>query len=308
MRIASGEAIAWHLLDTLRPPKDMPAHRARRSTMITAPAIRAAFAESPEPHMHLVESQETLPHPRSVSTGYDVSKVAWSQGEPGSSGCAGSRASPPASSSNESARSWLSSPPTGWDIKGTRRRPPTRSRSRPSPSPSTAPASPPATTSAEFPAHRCSIARSSPSPEARGLGHRTRCRRVLRVAIGGVRALTGVVPSPRSSPPRRSRWPACPQGVGQAGHVDGPVARSAGRHHLYAHRLHQPLGCGHRCSTGQATERFGAELDPGIAPHLRQAGRPTPRRPMRRSGPPVIRFRSPEVGPQRGPARRGPPL
>jgi DNA topoisomerase-1 len=70
-----GEAIAWHLLDTLRPPKGMPVHRMVFHE-ITGPAIREAFANPRELDMHLVESQETR---RILDRlyGYDVSKVAW---------------------------------------------------------------------------------------------------------------------------------------------------------------------------------------------------------------------------------------
>jgi len=70
-----GEAIAWHLLDILNPPKGMPVHRMVFHE-ITAPAIREAFANPRELDMRLVESQETR---RILDRlyGYDVSQVAW---------------------------------------------------------------------------------------------------------------------------------------------------------------------------------------------------------------------------------------
>lgn len=70
-----GEAIAWHLLDLLKPPADMPVHRMVFHE-ITAPAIREAFANPRELDMRLVESQETR---RILDRlyGYDVSQVAW---------------------------------------------------------------------------------------------------------------------------------------------------------------------------------------------------------------------------------------
>lgn len=70
-----GEAIAWHLLEILKPPKDMPVHRMVFHE-ITAPAIREAFANPRELDQRLVEAQET----RRVLDrlyGYDVSQVAW---------------------------------------------------------------------------------------------------------------------------------------------------------------------------------------------------------------------------------------
>ena len=70
-----GEAIAWHLLEILKPPKDMPVHRMVFHE-ITAPAIREAFANPRELDQRLVEAQET----RRVLDrlyGFDVSQVAW---------------------------------------------------------------------------------------------------------------------------------------------------------------------------------------------------------------------------------------
>ena len=70
-----GEAIAWHLLETLNPPKDMPVHRMVFHE-ITEPAIREAFANPRQVDARLVESQET----RRVLDrlyGYDVSKAVW---------------------------------------------------------------------------------------------------------------------------------------------------------------------------------------------------------------------------------------
>ncbi|MBU6328802.1 MAG: type I DNA topoisomerase [Acidobacteria bacterium] len=70
-----GEAIAWHLLDTLKPPKDMPVYRMVFHE-ITEPAIREAFANPREVDTRLVESQETR---RILDRlyGYDVSKAVW---------------------------------------------------------------------------------------------------------------------------------------------------------------------------------------------------------------------------------------
>ena len=70
-----GEAIAWHLLEILKPPKDMPVHRMVFHE-ITAPAIREAFANPREIDKLLVDAQETR---RILDRlyGYDVSQVAW---------------------------------------------------------------------------------------------------------------------------------------------------------------------------------------------------------------------------------------
>jgi DNA topoisomerase-1 len=76
-----GEAIAWHLLQVLKPPKDMPVHRMVFHE-ITAPAIREAFANPRELNDRLVDAQETR---RLLDRlyGYDVSQVAWKKVNPG---------------------------------------------------------------------------------------------------------------------------------------------------------------------------------------------------------------------------------
>ena len=70
-----GEAIAWHLLQVLKPPKDMPVHRMVFHE-ITAPAIREAFANPRELDQLLVEAQETRRLLDRLA-GYDLSQVLW---------------------------------------------------------------------------------------------------------------------------------------------------------------------------------------------------------------------------------------
>ena len=69
-----GEAIAWHLLDELK-PKDIPVHRMVFHE-ITKPAITAAVASPRELDMDLVEAQEAR---RILDRlyGYEVSPVLW---------------------------------------------------------------------------------------------------------------------------------------------------------------------------------------------------------------------------------------
>ena len=69
-----GEAIAWHLLDELK-PKNIPVHRMVFHE-ITKAAIQAAAAEPRELDMDLVEAQETR---RTLDRlyGYEVSPVLW---------------------------------------------------------------------------------------------------------------------------------------------------------------------------------------------------------------------------------------
>src|SRR3954451_8065231 len=76
-----GEAIAWHLLEVLKPKRDIPVHRMVFHE-ITAPAIREAFANPRELNMRLVNAQETR---RLLDRlyGYDVSEVAWKKVNPG---------------------------------------------------------------------------------------------------------------------------------------------------------------------------------------------------------------------------------
>jgi DNA topoisomerase-1 len=76
-----GEAIAWHLLEVLKPKSGIPVHRMVFHE-ITAPAIREAFANPRELNMLLVNAQETR---RLLDRlyGYDVSEVAWKKVNPG---------------------------------------------------------------------------------------------------------------------------------------------------------------------------------------------------------------------------------
>jgi DNA topoisomerase-1 len=76
-----GEAIAWHLLEVLKPKRDIPVHRMVFHE-ITGPAIREAFANPRELNMRLVNAQETR---RLLDRlyGYDVSEVAWKKVNPG---------------------------------------------------------------------------------------------------------------------------------------------------------------------------------------------------------------------------------
>ncbi|MET3961580.1 DNA topoisomerase-1 [Marmoricola sp. OAE513] len=70
-----GEAIAWHLLDELKPKKDLPVHRMVFHE-ITPEAIQAAVESPREIDMDLVEAQEAR---RILDRlyGYEVSPVLW---------------------------------------------------------------------------------------------------------------------------------------------------------------------------------------------------------------------------------------
>ncbi|MFL6156106.1 MAG: DNA topoisomerase, partial [Marmoricola sp.] len=70
-----GEAIAWHLLDELKPPANLPVHRMVFHE-ITPEAIRAAVETPREIDMDLVEAQEAR---RILDRlyGYEVSPVLW---------------------------------------------------------------------------------------------------------------------------------------------------------------------------------------------------------------------------------------
>ncbi len=76
-----GEAIAWHLLEVLKPPQGMPVHRMVFHE-ITAPAIQEAFEHPRELNDRMVDAQETR---RLLDRlyGYDVSEVAWKKVNPG---------------------------------------------------------------------------------------------------------------------------------------------------------------------------------------------------------------------------------
>ena len=104
-----GEAIAWHLLEVLKPPRTMPVHRMVFHE-ITAPAIRDAFAHPRELNNRMVDAQETRAAPRPalrlrrVGGGLEEGQP-WALGRPGPE----RRHAPRRRAS--SARSWPSCPP-----------------------------------------------------------------------------------------------------------------------------------------------------------------------------------------------------
>jgi DNA topoisomerase-1 len=110
-----GEAIAWHLLEVLKPNRSMPVHRMVFHE-ITAPAIREAFANPRELNMRLVNAQETR---RLLDRlyGYDVSEVAWKKVNPGLS--AGRVQSVATRLVVEREREIMAFVPAGWwDLEG----------------------------------------------------------------------------------------------------------------------------------------------------------------------------------------------
>ena len=111
-----GEAIAWHLLEVLKPKSGIPVHRMVFHE-ITAPAIREAFANPRELNMRLVNAQETR---RLLDRlyGYDVSEVAWKKVNPGLS--AGRVQSVATRLVVEREREIMAFVPAGWwDLQGT---------------------------------------------------------------------------------------------------------------------------------------------------------------------------------------------
>jgi DNA topoisomerase-1 len=110
-----GEAIAWHLLEVLKPNRSLPVHRMVFHE-ITAPAIREAFANPRELNMRLVNAQETR---RLLDRlyGYDVSEVAWKKVNPGLS--AGRVQSVATRLVVEREREIMAFVPAGWwDLEG----------------------------------------------------------------------------------------------------------------------------------------------------------------------------------------------
>ena len=110
-----GEAIAWHLLQVLKPPRSMPVHRMVFHE-ITGPAIREAFANPRDLNDRLVDAQETR---RLLDRlyGFDVSQVAWKKVNPGLS--AGRVQSVATRLVVEREREIMAFRPAGWwDLQG----------------------------------------------------------------------------------------------------------------------------------------------------------------------------------------------
>ena len=111
-----GEAIAWHLLETLKPPKDMPVHRMVFHE-ITAPAIREAFANPRELDEKLVEAQEARRILDRLA-GYELAQVMWKKVKPGlSAGRVQSVATRLVVEREQEIMAFVSA--DWWDIKGT---------------------------------------------------------------------------------------------------------------------------------------------------------------------------------------------
>jgi len=111
-----GEAIAWHLLETLKPPRDMPVHRMVFHE-ITAPAIREAFANPRELDQKLVEAQEARRILDRLA-GYELAQVMWKKVNPGlSAGRVQSVATRLVVEREQEIMAFVSA--DWWDIKGT---------------------------------------------------------------------------------------------------------------------------------------------------------------------------------------------
>ena len=111
-----GEAIAWHLLEILKPPKDMPVHRMVFHE-ITGPAIREAFANPRELDTKLVEAQEARRILDRLA-GYDLAQVMWKKVNPGlSAGRVQSVATRLVVEREQEIMAFV--PADWWDIRGT---------------------------------------------------------------------------------------------------------------------------------------------------------------------------------------------
>ena len=203
-----GEAIAWHLVDTLKPRVPV-----RRMVFheITPEAITRAVANPRELDTALVDAQETR---RILDRlyGYEVSPVLWKKVLPKLS--AGRVQSVATRIVVERERERMAFTAADyWSLEGTfavaeQRAPPTRASRRPSApawSASTTAGSPPAATSTRAdrpgrPATSCTSTRPAPAALAARLEGRQVTRHPRRRE-----ALPRAVPT-RRSPPRRCRW------------------------------------------------------------------------------------------------------
>ena len=249
-----GEAIAWHLLDELKPK--VPVHRMVFHE-ITPQAISAAVENPREIDMDLVEAQEAR---RILDRlyGYEVSPVLWRKVMSGLS--AGRVQSVATRLVVDRERERIEFRVASyWDLEGTFDAGEKHDQRM-------------------FPAELHSVddtrvargsdfgqdgelvstgstgasERRAPHQDPRRGAGRRAARHRLRGALGRVASPTPASPTRRSAPRRCSRRPAASSAIGASAHdVGGPAALRERLHHLHAYRLHDAVGDGGRARPGR---------------------------------------------------------
>ena len=270
-----GEAIAWHLLDELKPPKGLPVHRMVFHE-ITKPAILAAVENPREINDDLVEAQEAR---RILDRlyGYEVSPVLWKKVMSGLS--AGRVQSVATRLVVDRERERMKFKVASyWDLDatfdaGTGHDP------------------------RMFPAKLYSVddvrvARGSDFDNTgvlKGKGERVHLeprrrrgagvrpeRDVVRRALGGVQALPPLaVPAVPHHHPAAGGEPQA-RDERQRHHVGGPAALRERLHHLHAYRLDDAVGCRGRRRPRPGARALRRRVPPRLPAHLHLEGEERP--------------------------------
>ena len=282
-----GEAISWHLLEALKPA--VPVKR-----MVFHEITRRRDRRGGREPRASTTGWSTRPETRRILDrlyGYEVSPVLWKKVNAGLS--AGRVQSPATRLVVEREWERIRFVPAGyWDIEANFATDPgfagTLVASRVS-------ASRRAATSTRTVEPKRDDVRIVDETLARGLARRGSST-VLQCALGRREA----VPVDAEGAVHDLDAPAGGRAQAQHERRTGDASRAgpvrARLHHLHAHRLDDAVRDGGHAARIQINELVRRRVPAGQAPHAREEGRRTPRRPTRRSGPPARRSDSGRAG------------
>ena len=270
-----GEAIAWHLVDTLKPR--VPVHRMVFHE-ITPEAIARAVANPRELDTALVDAQETR---RILDRLYGYEVSARSSGRRCCRSCRPGACSPwrPGSWSSASGSAWRSTPPTTGPSRAPSPSPaapprPTRAsrrRSAPSWSASTTAGSPPASDFDPATGRVTGEVVHLDEAGARGLAARLEGRQVTVSRVDEKPYRRRPYAPVHDLDAADGRRPQARLVLG-ADHAGGAAAVRERPHHLHAYRLDEPLAGGDQRSPPAGPRALRRRLRAGRGPPLQEQG------------------------------------